>query len=69
MPELQQLGTPSAGSLIMSDQSDKVMKAGGPGMIILGAVFMGTSNVALGAAFIAIGAALIAKQKKDNDAS
>ena len=53
---------------MMIGKSKRREKAGGPAMVILGAVFMGTSQVALGAAFLAIGAALITKQKKTDDA-
>ena len=49
----------------MSGDANRSSHAGGPAMVILGTVFMGTTNVALGAAFLAIGAALIAKQKRE----
>ena len=52
----------------MIGNSTRIEKVGGPAMVILGAVFIATSQVALGAAFLAIGAALISKQKKTDDA-
>ena len=49
----------------MSGNANQSSHAGGTVMVILGAMFMGTTSVALGAAFLAIGAALIAKQKRE----